>query len=175
MGSVRWMMQKWRQALDLPTCSCLVSSTSSILPHNHWQTKTLIALKGWDSVFKALFLVCVYQKQALQQDSWWEHGFTVICIKLNTNFSTSFSFHIVDWNCAVVASCLSKLPHQHFFYSNASQSPSNTRKHTSPNHKHVHVHKKNKNTDKHKLNSNRWAHEQRGREDKDGDGLNREK
>lgn len=141
MGSVRWMMQAWTQALDLPTGSCPVTSKYNILPHDHWQPKTEMATK---EVYLKLRMCCfflfsfglVYQKQALQQEPWWEHGFTVIGIIFDTSFWACFSFHTINLKLCcgyLLLACLSKLPQQHLFYSNAWHSLSNTGKHTSHN------------------------------------------
>lgn len=57
MGSVRWMMQAWTQALDLPTGSCPVTSKYNILPHDHWQPKTEMATK---EVYLKLRMCCCF-------------------------------------------------------------------------------------------------------------------
>lgn len=52
LNAQRWL-QEWTQGLDLRTGSCLTSEYS-ILPHNLWPPRTLMAEIG---VFKAVFRI----------------------------------------------------------------------------------------------------------------------
>lgn len=123
--------------VDLPTGSCPVTSKYNVLPHNHWQPKTVMTMKQVYLKLRMCFFVFFWFSVS-------ETGFTtrtlmrawIYCNWYNIRHQILsllfFSYHKLKLCCGyLLLACLSKLPHQHLFYSNAWHSLSNTGKHTS--------------------------------------------